>query len=72
MKCNVTSWDDVPVLMDLAYASRIVGLCPDYLKQLSIKGTFPAGKIGNCWRVSKESLIEYMERRGVLPQNTRA
>ena len=59
----ITSWDEVPIVMDLPYASRIVKQHPGYLKQRAQRGTFPAYKEGNEWRVTKEDLLEYINSR---------
>ena len=64
-----TSWDEVPVLMDLVYAARLVGYTPEYLQVLckpGRKNRFPAGKIGNQWRVEKEALMNYLKEVGVM------
>ena len=58
----ITSWDTVPLVMDLPMAARIVGSTPEYLKKRAQRGTFPAYKEGNQWRVSKEKLIQHVGR----------
>jgi hypothetical protein len=60
----VTSWDDVPIVMDMPMAARIVGQCPEYLKKRAQRGTFPAYKEGSQWRVSKAALKEHIEHHG--------
>ncbi len=60
-----TSWDEVPIIMDLPMASRIVGQSPEHLKQRSLKGDFPAYKEGKSWRVEKEQLIKHIRRNRV-------
>jgi len=54
-----TDWDDVPVVMDLPYAARILALTPETLIKRAKAGTFPAYKEGKVWRVRKESLIAH-------------
>ena len=56
-----TNWDDVPIIMDLLLASRIVGQSAEYLKKRAQCGSFPAYKEGNQWRVSKEALMEHIK-----------
>jgi hypothetical protein len=56
----ITSWDDVPLVMDLPFAARIVGQSPEYLKKRAQRGTFPAYREGSQWRVSKETLREHI------------
>lgn len=62
MKCKpITNWDtEVPIVMDLPMAARIVGMHPDYLKKRAARGDFPAYKEGNSWRVTKEALKKHV------------
>jgi predicted site-specific integrase-resolvase len=62
---NIFDWDnEVPVIMDLAFASRLVGLKPDTLKRLGEKGKLPAFKLSeNSWRIRKCKLLEFIEAR---------
>jgi len=61
MRQNVlTDWADVPIVMDLIYASRIVGVSPEYLKKRAQKGDFPAYKEGNQWRITKDALMRHV------------
>jgi excisionase family DNA binding protein len=55
----VCSWDEVPVIMDIPMAARIVGQHPDYIKKRAQKGDFPAFKVGSQWRVEKETLMRF-------------
>ena len=57
-----TNWDDVPVVMDLPYAARILALTPETLIKRAKKGEFPAYKEGKVWRVRKDSFIAHIER----------
>lgn len=59
----ITKWDDVPIVMDLVMAARIVGFTPDRLSILSRRDEFPATKVGSEWRVEKDELIAYMRLR---------
>ena len=58
----ITSWDEVPIIMDLPMASRIVGQCLETLKSRARRGEFPAYKEGNEWRGAKEQLIKHIEK----------
>ena len=60
---NVTDWNTVPVVIDMIYASRIVGQSAEYLKKRAQRGTFPGYKEGNEWRVSKDDLMEHIASR---------
>lgn len=57
----VTSWENVPVIIDLPYACRIVGKSYDGLKKLCANGKFPAFKVGGEWRVDKDQLKAFIE-----------
>ena len=57
---NITSWDDVPIGMDLPFAARIVGTTPEALVKRCQKGTFPGYKEGKLWRVEKDALREHI------------
>lgn len=59
----VTSWDEVPIVMDLPFAARIVGQSAEYLKKRCQKGTFPGYKESEQWRVTKTALQRHL---GVL------
>lgn len=60
-KKPVYDWNNVPIVMDLAMAGRIVSMSPEYLKKLAQQGKFPAIKVSSQWRVSKASLLEYIK-----------
>lgn len=58
-----TRWDEVPVIIDIAMACRILGVSPPTAKRLIYSGQLPANKVGSCWRISKESLRDYIENK---------
>jgi len=62
---NIYDWEnEVPVIMDLSFASRLVGLQIDTLRRLSEKGKLPAFKLSdNSWRIRKCKLLEFIETR---------
>ena len=63
----ITTWDELPIIMDLPLAARILGLVPDTLKKHAIAGTFPAFKPDNkSWRVTKEALMKYIEEKELI------
>lgn len=57
----ITSWEQVPIVIDLPFACRILAKSYDRLKKLSQQGKFPAFKAGAEWRVTKDDLIKYIE-----------
>ena len=66
---NITSWDEVPIVMDLPLAARIVGATPEALAKRCQKGTFPGYKEGKLWRVEKEALREHIENNRAVSRN---
>ena len=61
-KCSlITSWEQVPIIMDLPLAAKILSKTYDNLVKRSKSGTFPAFKVGKEWRVTKDDLIKYIE-----------
>lgn len=65
----IKSWDEVPLIMDLAFASVLLGQAPGTLKLQAERGTFPAFKQGNQWRVEKDDLRAHIEKRKNAPQS---
>ena len=66
---NVTNWDDVPVVMDMPFAARILGVTNDSLVKRCQRGTFPGFKEGKLWRVTKEALLQHIEANSVQQTN---
>lgn len=69
MKDDISSWDEAPLFMSLSTAGKIVGLNANYLSVLVRKNQFPAFKIGDSWRVDKEELRAYIEKRKALQKD---
>ena len=60
----ITNWDQVPVVIDLPFAARILGQSIETLKKRSQRGELPgAFKAGRDWRVNKDVLRSYVEGR---------
>lgn len=60
----ITSWNQVPVILDLPFAAELLGLSYDCLKKKSQKGQFPAFKIGeHSWRVRKDELLSWIDQQ---------
>jgi len=58
----ITDWEQVPVVIDLPFAARILGQSIETLKKRSQRGELPgAFKAGRDWRVAKEALRKYVE-----------
>ena len=56
----ITNWDDVPVVMDLTMAARVLGITERHLAVQCREGTFPACKIGRFWRINKRDLMRML------------
>lgn len=56
----VVNWDDVPVLMDIPLAARVLIKSPEWVKQKAQSGELPAVKVGMEWRIPKSKLREYI------------
>ena len=56
----IINWDDVPVLMDIPLAARVLIKSPEWVKQKAQSGDLPAVKVGNEWRIPKSKLREYI------------
>jgi excisionase family DNA binding protein len=59
----VTDWDSLPVVMDLPLAARVLGLSFDNVKKKAQQGRIPAFKIGESWRVSRDSLQRFITQK---------
>ena len=60
----VTNWDELPIIMDLPLAARVLGVVPETLKKYAIAGVFPAFKPDNkSWRVTKDALKKYIKEK---------
>ena len=58
---NITSWNQIPIVMDLPLVSQILGQTYDCLIKRARNGTLPAFRTGKEWRVTKDDLIKYIE-----------
>ena len=55
----ITDWNDVPVVMDLAMAARVLGVTERHLASLCREGKMPeARKVGRLWRIRKEAVMQ--------------
>lgn len=58
----VTDWSQVPVVVDVAYVSVLLGLHPRTIEKQLKNGKLKGFKAGKVWRIRKEALAEYMVR----------
>lgn len=57
----ITSWDEVPIVMNLDMAARILDVSYEALKKRCQLGKFPGFKAGELWRVEKETFRDYIK-----------
>ena len=58
---QITSWDELPILMDLAEAAAFMGVSPVTLRKRIERGSFPAVKAGGgTWIVSRDRLKDVL------------
>lgn len=62
----IMNWDDVPVVMDLTMAARLLGVSERHLAKQCRDGMIPAAcKIGRFWRIRKDAVMQMV---GLSPQ----
>lgn len=59
----ITSWDSVPVVIDIGYAARILGVTAETVRKACASGDIPAFKIRDMWRINKKDLMVYCRER---------
>lgn len=64
---KITSWEDVPLIMDLSFAATLLDESLETLKRGARAGTFPAFKSAEKWKVEKTDLQNYIENNKVKP-----
>jgi len=58
----LTEWNQVPIIIDLPFASRLLGVTVECLKKRAQRGTLPgAFRCGGVWRVDKNRLKKSIE-----------
>lgn len=51
-----TNWDDIPVIIDPALASVLLGRTPEGVTKMCREGKLPATKLGREWRIDRDRL----------------
>ncbi|MGN0136540.1 helix-turn-helix domain-containing protein [Anaerotignum sp.] len=57
------SWDELPLLIDVAALSILTGLGNQRIRQLCKSGELPAFQVGKKWLVEKEDFIAWKDKR---------
>lgn len=55
-----TDWSQVPLIVDIAYASVLLGVNPETLRRSLAKGEIKGKKYGKGWIMLKEDLMEFV------------
>ena len=59
---KIDSWDDLPIIININTAARMMGKNRDTVKKWAQKGIFPAVKAGgSTWLITKENFKKYIE-----------
>ena len=67
----VTSWDSLPIVLDTAYAARVLGCCAETVKRMCQRGELKAVNMGGrAWRVTRDNLRDYVEGNGRRSDDT--
>lgn len=60
---KITSWEQVPLIIDVAYASLLLGVCEVTVRRLIRDGKLKAVKIGEAWKINKADMKEFMNAK---------
>lgn len=61
----ITTWKDVPVIMDTAYVAMLLGLTINEVRAMAVRGDLPAIKPGKrAWRFEKTALMKALGVNG--------
>lgn len=52
---------DVPPIMNVRQAAKLLGLSPYTVREFARDGKIPAKKVGRAWRFSRDALIRWLE-----------
>lgn len=55
-----TSWDDVPLVLDIPYIAFMLGLSNERVRQLLANGSIKGIKIDKIWRINKADLMLFL------------
>lgn len=56
----ITSWEQVPLILDLTQIAMLLGLDSETVRRKCVSGEIPAKKIGKFWRAEKNEIRRYM------------
>ena len=61
---KIREWAEVPTIIDLPFAARLLGRSYERTKRDCQAGRLPAFKVGVEWRIQKDRLAEFIENGG--------
>ena len=56
----VYNWQEVPVIVDVGYVCRILGVTADTVQKLLRSGTLRGFKVGRDWRICKSDIMAFI------------
>lgn len=63
-KVFVTSWENVPVIIDVGLVAQILGVSDETIRKACVTGELPAFKINKMWRIKKSDLMVFCGEKG--------
>lgn len=58
----ITSFKDLPVLMDAVLVARLIGCDEASIRRKANKGEIPSYRIGRFLRFKRDEILEYIEQ----------
>ena len=62
IKGYIYNWDEVPIIVDPYYVAELLSCSVDLIYKDCRRGKLKAFKVGDLWRIRKDSLIAYTKR----------
>ena len=60
-KGYIYNWDEIPIIVDPYYVAELLKCSVDLIYKDCRKGKLRAFKVGDLWRIRKDSLIAYTQ-----------
>lgn len=57
----ITNWNDIPLIVDPPYVAWLLGCSRENVRKMCQSGKIKAFKVGDMWRIKKESIVEYIK-----------
>lgn len=57
----VTDWDNVPIMFEIEYATKLLGMKKRSIQRMAKENKIPAFKANGKWRFYKEDIKEWMK-----------